>query len=666
MTRTLTQVLWRGLGVAILVLPLLSIPRWVDAPDPGPDWSVHLRAWLIGAFVVLVVGLAVGWLARTAQPRARAWPAWGDAAFVGGMAVLLTLAAAYTMRVAFASNPHLVDEVAQLFQARVFASGRLAAPPPQLPEFFLFTHTWITQAGWVSQFPPVHAVALAAGMLVRAEWLVNPVVGGASVVLVYLVTRGMFGSGTARVAAGLWAVSAWVLFMSATYMNHALAAALVLGAWACVWAPGGRRVVRFVAAGALLGAAAATRPLDAVAGALPLLVHLGLARRPRDLGLLVLGGVPMALALGYYNWRLFGGPLDFGYTALWGEGHQLGFHADAWGYEYTPLVGLSNMVAAIRRLHIYLFEWPIPALLPLGLWALFARRREPADLALGLGVAAGPALYFFYWHSGFYPGPRFYFIAAPFLVIGTARALRWAWLAARSRADAHLRWDVALAALCAGVLLWSWVDMLPRRFEVYRTGLPSLKYHPERSLAERGVRQALVLVPESWGARIITDLWALGAPPGVVERVYRRLDACDLHLFARQARAEALAPAGVIDSLERRYAAAAAAAPLVAGSRDPTLRLWPGRALDPRCAVQLEHDRGGFTLYGSLAWRNPVGLRTGIVFARDRYARNRQLFAEYPGWEVWRFAPPAGEPDARPQLRRLGLAEELGDDRQLP
>jgi hypothetical protein len=627
---------------------------------------VHVWAWLVGATVVVVVGVTLGWLTRALPPRERAWPAWGDVVFVGGLAALLTLAAAYTMRVAFASNPHLVDEVAQLFQARVFSSGRLAAPPPPLPESFLFTHTWITEAGWVSQFPPAHAVALAVGMSFHAEWLVNPVLGGASVVLVFLVARGMFEPATARVAAALWAVSTWVLFMSATYMNHALAVALVLGAWACVWAPGGRRTARFLAAGVLLGAAAATRPLDAVAGAVPLLAHLGLARRTRDLGLLLLGGLPVVLALGYYNWRLFGGPLDFGYTALWGEGHRLGFHADAWGFEYTPLVGLSNMVAAIRRLHIYLFEWPIPALLPLGVWAVLARRREAGDLALGLGVLAGPALYFFYWHSGFYPGPRFYYIAAPFLVIGTARALGWAWRRARSRPASRIRWDAALAALCAVVLLWSWVDMLPRRFEVYRTGLAYLKYHPERELADRGVQRALVLVPESWGARIITDLWALGAPPGVVERVYRRLDACDLHLFAMRARVEELSPAAVIDSLERRFDAAAEAAPLVLGSRDPTLRLWPARELAPSCAEQLEHDRSGFTLYGSLAWRNPVGLRDGIVFARDRFEQNEQLLAGYSGWEVWRFAPPVEEPEAEPRVRRLGQAEELLGDRPLP
>ncbi len=666
MTRTLTQGLWRGIGVVLLILPLFSIPRWVGAPDPGPDWSVHLRAWIVGALVVVTVGVLVGRLARALPPKARAWPAWGDAAFVGGLAALLTIAAAYTMRVAFVSNPHLVDEVAQLFQARVFSSGRLAAPLPEPPQFFLFTHTWITEAGWVSQFPPGHSLLLAAGMLLGAEWLVNPLLGGATVVLVFVVARGMFDAPTARVAAFLCAASAWVLFMSATYMNHALAVVLVLGAWACVFASARPGVMHYVGAGLLLGAAAATRPLDAVAGALPLAIYLAAARRPRALATVVLGGLPLVLALAWYNWRLFGGPLDFGYTVLWGEGHQLGFHADAWGDEYTPLIGLGNVVSAIRRLHIYLFEWPIPALLLVGAWALFAREREANDLPLGLGLMAGPALYFFYWHSGFYPGPRFYYLAAPFLVLGTARAVRWVWQAARRGGNARLRWDVAMVGACVVVLAWGWVDLLPRRFRVYQTGLPSLKYHPERGLAEAGVTRALVLVPESWGARIITDLWAQGAPPGLVERAYRRLDACELYRFALAARVAQLPAQALIDSLERRNDDASVAAPLVAGAPDPTLRLWPTQELAPECLVEIERDRGGFTLYGSLAWRNPVGLRSGLVFARDRYDRNPLLLQRYEGWEVWRFAPPREDPDAAPTLSRLGRADELARSRTVP
>jgi hypothetical protein len=67
----------------------------------------------------------------------------------------------------------------------------------------------------------------------------------------------------------------------------------------------------------------------------------------------------------------------------------------------------------------------------------------------------------------------------------------------------------------------------------------------------------------------------------------------------------------------------------------------------------MRRDTAGFTLYGYLVWRNPVGLRSGLVFARDLGERNAELLAGYPGWPVWRWAPPPGEPNSRPTLTRL-------------
>jgi len=75
--------------------------------------------------------------------------------------------------------------------------------------------------------------------------------------------------------------------------------------------------------------------------------------------------------------------------------------------------------------------------------------------------------------------------------------------------------------------------------------------------------------------------------------------------------------------------------------------------LAPECRAELERDLDGFTVYGNLAWRNPVMLDRGIIFARDRHERNTELFARYPGWDVWRFAPPPGQPNGLPVLLRV-------------
>jgi hypothetical protein len=366
---------------------------------------------------------------------------------------------------------------------------------------------------------------------------------------------------------------------------------------------------------------------------------------------MALGTLPVLVGWGYFNWRLFGGPLTLGYTALYGSELNLGFGVDPWARPFTPAVALGNLAVAMRRLNLFLYEWPIPALLPLGLWALAGRQRRTADAIVAVGLLAVPALYFFYWHSGYYPGPRFYYAAAPFLVIGTARAWRWGWALGRRSCRPWWRGDVALVAAAVIVLVWGWAGVLPARFAVFRTGLATLKLHPERELAARGVRQALVIVPERWGSRLLVSLWELGVAPGLSERAYRRLDSCDLYEFIAAAQATRLTPDEATHRLEALMRSSSLPASQLRDAPDETLRLRGDRPLDPACQRELRHDQAGFTLFGYLLWRNRIGLDSGIVFARDLYERNADLFARYPGWTIWRYAPPAGgPPDAPPVL----------------
>lgn len=658
MTRRLAHILWLIIGAGTLVLPALPLPAWTAAPDQGPIWTPHVEAWGIGLTVVVVLGLMAGRISAASAlrlPRAAKLPV---ALVVTGLALGLTAAAVYVMRVAFASNPVVVDEVAQLFHAKVFLSGRLAAPPPVPPEAFLVVHTGITQAGWVSQFPPGQTVLLALGLATQAEWLVNPLLGGVDTVLVYLLGRALYNRKTGMVAAFLWAGSGWVMAMSGTYQSHVGAVTFLLVAWNLLWLPRHPRTGHLVLAGLALSAAAATRPLDAVAGTLPILLWALHGRRLASLGWAALGGAPIIAAWAYLNWRIYGCPFTLGYTALWGEAHDLGFHTDPWGRAFTPLIALGNLGAGIRRLNIYLEEWPIPALLPLTLWALGAGHGRGSDLLVAVGAAAAPMLYFFYWYSGEYPGPRFYYVAAPMLLVATARAWWWAWGLARHAAPRAnwVRWEVALAAAAVVVVCWGWVGLLPSRLRIYRESFRTLKLHPERTLRDLGVRQALVLVPDSWVSRLIAGLWGLGIRADLAEAAVSRVDACDLQEFLDSARATPAPAAEYSRQLRELISVTPVPAPKVAGWPDESLRLQRGYIPPPVCQIELNRDQQGFTLFGNLVWRNAVGLRSGIVFARDLYQRNPLLLAEYPGWEVWRYAPPPGQPDAPPVLTRAGVS----------
>jgi hypothetical protein len=501
--------------------------------------------------------------------------------------------------------------------------------------------------------------------MARLEWLVNPTLGGLGVILIFFLARGLYGPRTAIYAAVLFSTAAWLLFMSASYMNHVGAMTLAVASWALIWGPRRRRQVHLVAAGTALAAVATIRPLDAVAAAVPIacwFVFAPSAPRSRAVirsaALLAMGATPIALVWGYFNWRVFGNALTTGYAALYGPAVGIGFHQDPYGEAFTPAIALSNMAVAVRRLHIYLFEWPIPALLPLAVWGVASRHRHPSDLIVAAGAAAAPLLYFFYWHSGFYLGPRFYYAAVPWLILGTARAGVWMWRRARQHRHRGFSAEGACAAAVILIFWWGWAGFFPDRLRAYRGSFPTFKLHPERQLADQNVDHAIVLVPESWGSRVIVGLWALGVPPGVAEAAYRRVDHCDLYRLAR--RDTALTPSQVSRDVEGLSRATVTPVSRIPGAPDPTLRVRTDRPLPEECRAELVRDLQGFTVFGNLAWRNPVGLDRGIIFARDQHDRNTELLSRHPGWPVWRFAPPPGHPTDPPVLTRSSVSREPG------
>ncbi len=149
-----TRLLWLGVGVALVLFPALPIPAWVGAEDRGPVWAPNVAAWAIGLLVVVTGGLLAGRIATRLELRKGGRLRIPPLAVVGALALTLTAAALYVMLVVFAGNPHLVDEIAQLFDARAFAAGRLAAPVPEPAEAFLLINTLVAGDGWMSQYPP--------------------------------------------------------------------------------------------------------------------------------------------------------------------------------------------------------------------------------------------------------------------------------------------------------------------------------------------------------------------------------------------------------------------------------------------------------------------------------------------------------------------------------
>ena len=679
-----------ALTVAFLILcTFLPWAVWLgyaDARDPlmwphltvgaFANYGTAVLSWLRWSAPLLVIAIA---LTAIAGPRVDAvLEVWRQKAlklsgwpFAATLATSMLFVSVLLASFLFAFNPHLVDSIAQLFQARIFAGGSLTAPAPEQIEFFGASHLIHHDGRWFSQYPPGHPALLALGLVFRAPWLVNPLFATATVLLIYAATHRLLGEGSAKLAILLYLISPFALFMSASYMGHVSTGFfLALALYAAV-----RTVTSDAGAmwpiltGLALGLAGLIRPLDAAAWAFVLgfwiLLRCGWKQAAVAGVVCLLGLAPLFV----YNGVVMGDPLRFGYTLLWGPGHGLGFHIDPWGEPFTPLKSFAITALDFQRLNVALFLWPFPSLIFMFAALVIAvvdrelRRRSGLLLALLLAV---PIAYFFYWHRDNYLGPRFLFptlIPAILLTVVGLQAL-----------ETRLgRWrGVARIMLLAGIVFGLALN-LPETAGAISGRLPGMKLHPEVEAEREGIEDAVIFVKVGWGNRLISRLWSWGVPASETERTFRAVDGCRLQMALDEADslvATGRDSAGVRRRLREQLMAWRDMALPVEFERwpDPTIRYDTTTALTPRCYEQVARDKTGFTLYGTHLWRNDPWLRTGTVYARYfDPERNRRLMARYPDRDYYLYAPLTPEPGARPvlqpmpELRDRGLALESSE-----
>jgi len=340
------------------------------------------------------------------------------------------LAGSLVAHVLLGGLPSDVDDIVRLHQARSFLEGRLYLESPPEPDAFGVYGMLVREGRWFSFYEPAPALLYALSWkTLGTPVALNPLLGGALVAVLYALARLACGEATARVAALLLCLSPFVLCMSGSLLSHPLAALALLAA--CLFVsreartPGPRWLA---AAGAALGAAAATRPWTAVLVGVVVgswaVLREGLRAAPRRALLLLLGAAPLMALLLAYNGALTGDP-------LLSPRHAFDPREVPWfGYMgHTAAEGFANTVRAGSVLNLHLFAWP-SSLLLLPLVAL--RPRVELDLLAAAVVLALVAGHLSYYWVDFRFGPRYWYEATPFLAWLTARGL--------GRLDRFLSW----------------------------------------------------------------------------------------------------------------------------------------------------------------------------------------------------------------------------------
>jgi hypothetical protein len=551
---------------------------------------------------------------------------------------LLSALLVLTSRVAFQHHPLLVDSVVQLFQAQIFASGHLTAPAPAAEAFVATQHMLVEEGRWFAQYPPGHALLLAAGVLAGVPWLVPVLLSLGSAWFLHRFATETWGESTGRVLLLLIPFAPFFWVMGASFMNHVSslffvsAFLLAFRRWEM-----GRHAGWALAAGLAIGAAGLTRPLTALAVAavfLPLGLVEGIrSRRIGSIGLAAGGGLAAAAVYAAFNAAPTGDPLVPGYLQLWGAAHGVGFHLSPWGDLHTPLTGVYNEIVDLSLLSTFLMEWPVPALLPAGIY-LAVSGGDAWDRRLSLAFLAIPVAYLFYWHRDAYLGPRFLYSSLAFLMPLTARALM-AVPRIGDRATGVMRAAVMLIALS---FAYAALYAVPNRLSGYSSSFRSMKIQPRELEQEVGVSSGLVFVPVSWGNRLLARMRQAGVAASTAESAYRRADHCELEELLRVGQAAGWGAEQMetaVHDLEGGGVQLEASSP----NGDPTLRLSPGEPLSPICAAELGHDSTGYANWLPYLLYNDPALASPVLYLRDLRDLNTQAVRHYPDRPAWRLGP---------------------------
>jgi hypothetical protein len=332
------------------------------------------------------------------------------------------------------------DDYSYLYQAKLFASGKLYAEDPLYDRALAFYDCLATncfrddQGHRFSQFSPGWPALLAVGVNLGAPWLINPLLGALLIFLMLEYVEQRMGKELVRVASLLLLLCFFLSYYAGSLRAHIATALFVFAAF-FLYDLAERRPEHsklcLLGAGALLGYSAMIRYIDWV----PLAIWIGVNSICRKkFAELVLFGIGFALLASgnlVYDALLLGNPFQV---------PDMLHHSPGVGDRLT--VSWNGLVLTIVRLANLLWAFP-PVLLLVVLW-----RRYQASSKIKMYVtlfSMNVAIYFLYPTGVAGPGPRYFLAYFPFLVLAVVDLYQR--MSRDSRPIGRHLWNFAIVSL---------------------------------------------------------------------------------------------------------------------------------------------------------------------------------------------------------------------------
>ncbi|UCH61462.1 MAG: glycosyltransferase family 39 protein [Anaerolineales bacterium] len=427
----------------------------------------------------------------------------------------------------FERMAHLEDEIAYVWQAQAISRGELKLPSPPDPHSFLVPFVVDYHGERFGKYPLGWPALLAVGIFLGGRHLVNPLLSGLALWLIYRLGKRIFGETVGLLAAGLTLTSPFFLVNSGSLLSHpfglVLSTSFVL-AWLASWETDPRKMIKpttnswlsSILAAMALGVLGLTRPLTALALCLPFAVH-GLYlffRGNRQVRIQLLAFCAILIGLGslHFLWQyaVSGDPWLNPYTLWWpydkvgfgpGFGRVEGGHTlnQAWvNTRHSLWVGWHD-----------LFGWGAYSwiFLPFGLISVI-RYRQGRALLLASVYPILVVVYLAYWIGSSLFGPRYYFEGLYSLTLVSAAGI--AYLAGwpthpaedwQGKAGWWRARPLLITALLTVLLAGNMLFYTPMRLESMRRlyGVERSRLQPFLTPEAQSLTPALVVVhPDKW------------------------------------------------------------------------------------------------------------------------------------------------------------------------